>query len=256
MLFTIWENSVALASGIWFEKFSHKKRSKTYTFGYRRFSLLSALLLNVFLIVGALFMSISAISRFFGTHEVLPQGMFVLAIFGVAVNGLAFWRMHKSQQGKQHNSQAMMLHFLEDVLGWVAVLVGSILIYFTKWYWIDPLISIGISIFILSNAVPNLLQVMKIFMQAIPDDFDVAYLVEGLQSLNGVKNVHAVQVWTLDGDEHVLTAHLQVPENQLENSDLIREKAIQFLNDNHIHHVTIQIESKTLCETCQEEILA
>tara|TARA_Y100000782_G_C10187460_1_gene267623 strand:+ start:838 stop:1722 length:885 start_codon:yes stop_codon:yes gene_type:complete len=240
-------DSIAIGTGIWLEKLAHKKRTPTYTYGYKRFSPLSAVILSVFLISGSSIMLVKSGIELFQPHQVDPFGMFWLAVLGVAINALAFYRIYK--QEKEHhsvNTRAIMLHFMEDVLGWVAVLVGGAVIYFTNWYWIDPLISVGISIYILSQAIPNLINTVKIFLQAVPDTVDPKAIQDTLHNINGVTDLHDFHLWTLDGNYHILSLHLVI--NKSENTETIRQKALEILERKKIDHSTIQIE--TVGEKC------
>ncbi len=241
-------DSIALGIGIWLEKYAKKKPSVTFTFGYKRFSLLSACVLSTILIVGSVAMIVKSVENFFNPHEVLSSGMIFLAVLGVFINGLAFWRLSKQENKHKANSRAMLLHFLEDVLGWIAVLIGAVVIYFTGWYWIDAVLSFGIALFILYNAIPNLFSVFKIFLQMAPAKIDVQLLLEKLRSVEKVQEIHRLYVWTEDGDSHIATLHALVSEENLSKSDAIREEIKKILNENHIHNTTIQIESIKCCE--------
>ena len=236
-------DSIALGLAILFEKYSNKKPTNQYTFGYRRFSLLSAYVLNLILIIGSLTMIYKSIEKLFTPYEVTSWGMILLAIFGLIINGVAFWRMHQSGGKDQYNSRAMMLHFLEDVLGWVAVLVGGIIIHFTQWFWIDTLLSLVIATFILYNAIPNWLNVTKIFLQKAPEQINLEELKTQLQTPDSVKNIHKLQLWTQDGHSHVATMHALIAEDKLSQTDSIREQLQEILRSFHINQATIQVEA-------------
>lgn len=241
-------DSIALGLGIWLEKYSNKKPTNQYTFGYRRFSLLSAYVLSLILIIGSGVMIYKSIEKLFTPYEVTSWGMILLAIFGLIINGIAFLRMYKSGAKDQYNSRAMMLHFLEDVLGWVAVLVGGIIIHFTQWFWIDALLSLAIAAFILYNAIPNWLNVTKIFLQKAPEQVNLEALKTELQTIEGIKNVHKLQLWTQDGHSHVATMHALVAEDKLSQTDNIRKQLQKVLHHFHINQATIQVEA-----ICNEE---
>src|SRR5690606_34982471 len=163
-------DTIAIGSGVWLEKLSKKGRNPTYSYGFKRFSLLSAILLSGFLLTGSSIMLVKSALHLFSPKVVDDQLMLAMAVIGIVVNGIGFWRIYKEERNHGNNSKAVMLHLLEDVLGWVAVLIGSIIIYFTGWYWIDPLLSILIALFIISRTIPNLVASAKIFLQAVPDD--------------------------------------------------------------------------------------
>lgn len=239
-------DSIALAIGIWLEKYSKKEPTLRYTFGYKRFSLLSACILNTILIVGSGIMIFKSIENIINPEEVTSLGMAGLAFLGIMVNGLAFWRMNRANHKDSANKKAMTLHFLEDVLGWVAVLLGGILIYFTQWYWIDGVLSLGIALFILYNAIPSLISVFKIFLQVAPQKIDVPNLITEIKLVDKVQNLHQFYIWTEDGESHIATMHILISEKDIAHSDTIREELTKLLDAKHIHNVTIQIES-VLC---------
>src|SRR5690606_29460863 len=129
--------------------------------------------------IGAIVMIFNGITSFSVIKEVHSSGMFVLALLGIAVNGFAFIKIKNGNVSHHHthnhthalhdaNTKAIMLHLLEDVLGWVAVLTGAVVMYFTQWFWIDGLLTIVIALFIGYNAIKNLWQTFTVLLQAIP----------------------------------------------------------------------------------------
>ncbi|GIZ14007.1 cation diffusion facilitator family transporter [Capnocytophaga catalasegens] len=243
-------DSIALGLAIWLEKYANRKPSEQYTYGYRRFSLLSAYILSTILIIGSVIMIYNAVEKLFTPYQVTTWGMILLALFGLLINGIAFWRMHQSGAKNQYNSRAMMLHFLEDVLGWVAVLVGGVVIYFTQWFWIDAILSLGIATFILYNAIPNWLNVTKIFLQKAPEQVNLKELTKQLQATQCVVNIHKLQLWTQDGHSHVATMHALVSQDRLSQTDSIRKQLQEVLHNFHINQAIIQVEA--ICnEKCE-----
>lgn len=241
-------DSLAIGLGIWFEKISGRKRSDGYSYGYKRFSLLSALILSVFLLGGSLVMLVNAGARLFQAQEVDSEGMLWLSLLGIAANGVAFLKVKGGEDHHHHdhgphdhhnqNSKAIMLHLLEDVLGWVAVLVGAIIIYFTHWYWVDPLLSILIALFIISRAVPNLLHTLKIFLQSVPEHLNITLIKEEISKIEGVQGLHDIHAWTLDGNYNVMSMHVVADSARPQ----FRERIEQILTSNKVHHPTVQIE--------------
>ena len=244
-------DAVAIGWAVLLEKYSKKKGTSHYTYGYRRFSLLSAVIMSVILIVGWVLMMISAIKSFFEPKVVNSIGMLFLAILGIAVNGFAFWRIKQwwnwhdhSHAGHSHshdnNTKAVMLHLLEDVLGWVAVLIWSIVMYFTGRYWIDGVLTIGIACYILYNATRNLLSTASIFLQSAPEDVSIQNLNKDLLALTPIKDVHDIHVWSLDGSYTVGSLHIVVDKNLTKDQ---RNDILTTMKNNHIDHPTIQIET-------------
>jgi cobalt-zinc-cadmium efflux system protein len=243
-------DSLAIGLGIWFEKISGKERSEHYSYGYKRFSLLSALILSVFLLGGSIVMLVNAGTKLFQAQEVDSEGMLWLSLLGIAANGLAFLKVkgggnhhhhdHGPHDHHNQNSKAIMLHLLEDVLGWVAVLIGAIVIYFTHWYWIDPLLSILIAVFIISRAVPNLKHTLKIFLQSVPEHLNISFIKGEISKIEGVQGLHDIHAWTLDGNYNVMSMHV-VTEGIRPK---VREQIENILLANKVHHPTVQIELK------------
>ncbi len=238
-------DAMAIGLAVILEKISRKKRDNHYTYGYRRFSLLAAIIMSVILLVGAVLMSIEAIQSFSEPKTVNSVGMFGLAIFGIAVNGVAFlrikyWNWH-SHDGHEHsnNGRAVMLHLLEDVLGWIAVLVWSALMYFTGRYWIDGVLVLGIAIFIVYNATNNLLDTMKILLQSVPENISVDEIKKKLLALTNIEDVHDIHVWSIDGEYVVASMHIVIKKNLTKEQ---HKDIINILNHHHIDHPTIQFE--------------
>lgn len=261
-------DAIAIGLAVFLEKKAGKKRTAKFSYGYRRFSLLSALGLSVFLLTGAVIMCIGAYNSFVNPHVVNSRGMLLLAILGIAINGFAFLRVKKSQQHNHdgilhhehknmhphehnHNSKAIMLHLLEDVLGWVAVLVGAAIIYFTNWYWIDGILAIAIALFIGFNAIKNLIATMKIMLQSVPDNIDIKQLTSELTAIDGVEDIHDFHVWSMDGHYHIASLHAVIDPGIKPDKD-IRKDIAQLLSQHKILHPTIQLETTNDCglENC------
>ncbi|WP_292268383.1 cation diffusion facilitator family transporter [Butyricimonas sp.] len=262
----VWTNSVAIISdavhdfgdafsiGVSFflERYSKKRRTRTFTYGYKRFSTLGALINSIVLLVGSVFVFMETIPRLFHPAEVNYSGMMWLAIAGLAVNGFAALRLMK---GNSISQRAVMLHLLEDVLGWLAVLVGSLVIRYTGWYFIDPLLSVCIGIFILTNVCRNLYAIFRILLQATPEHIPEDKVKLVLEGVPGVKEVHDLHVWTLDGEKNIASAHLIVPD-VVSREDVIKVKheAVDKLKEMGIDHLTVEIEYESEgCYSCPDE---
>lgn len=236
-------DTIAIGSGVWLEKLSKKGRNPTYSYGFKRFSLLSAILLSGFLLTGSSIMLVKSALDLFSPKVVDDQLMLAMAVIGIVVNGIGFWRIYKEERNHGNNSKAVMLHLLEDVLGWVAVLIGSIVIYFTGWYWIDPLLSILIALFIISRTIPNLVASAKIFLQAVPDDVLVENIQNEILSVNGVHTIHDVHIWTMDGDYHVMSLHIVLEEKNAEKEESILQQVVSIAEKYNVKHPTVQFEA-------------
>jgi len=251
-------DAVAIGLAVWMEKVSTKKRTPGFSYGYKRFSLLSAVGMSVFLLVGMSLMIISAVKSFFQPEEVNSVGMLWLALLGILINGFAFLRIkqsgghshhgHSHSHGSNFNSRAIMLHLLDDVLGWVAVLAGATVMYFTNWYWIDGVLTIAIALFIGFNAVKNLINTMKVILQSTPENVNVEKMIAELNGIKGVENIHDVHVWSMDGNYNVGSLHAVVNVSDENEERVILESISRLMEKHHIQHPTIQIEKfKTHC---------
>lgn len=237
-------DSIAIAASMILEKKAVEGRTQTYTYGKRRFSTLAAFITSLILIIGSVIIIFEAVPRFFHPAEVKINGMLWMAVLGVIFNGLALLRLRSGSKNSL-NQRAVMLHMMEDALGWVAVLLGAIVMHYTHWYWIDPLLSVGIALFIFYNASRNIIAVLKIFLQAAPDDFKEQDLKTELEQLAGVVRVDNLHCWTMDGESNVLTVNLTVPGNYTaRQSKELLHNARRIITGQNIHYTTIQIEAE------------
>ena len=237
-------DSVALTSSLVLEKKAKKKPDKIRTFGYGRLSMFSATLSAIFLVSGSVFILSQAVPRIFSPEHVDGFGMMWIAIIGIAVNLLAFLKVRR---GQSINENIISWHMLEDVLGWIAILFGSILIQFWDNHQIDSILTIGITVFIMFGVFKNLKKSVNIFLQGVPDHIDMKKVRQTILSIKGVKRLHDVHVWSIDGENDVFSGHVVVEQNSLKNSDMIRKEIKDNLEKCHIEHSTIEIESENFC---------
>lgn len=199
-------DSLSLGLAWAMQRLARRQPDEIFSYGYRRLSLLSALLTCLVLVIGSVLVLAEAIPRLI--HPQMPNvdGMIAFALLGTAVNGYAAWRTH---QGGTLNERVVSWHLIEDVLGWVAVLIGAIAMKFGQWPLLDPLLSIGLSLFVISGVFRSLTATLRLFLQAAPEGFSAATLQRELQSVPGVVAAHNLRVWSLDGESHVLTVVLE-----------------------------------------------
>lgn len=233
-------DSLSLGLSWYFQNKAQKGRDDTYTFGYGRFSLLGAVINSAVLLIGSVFILKEAIPRLWTPETTKPEGMFALAIVGILFNGFAVWRL---QKGTSINERVVSLHLLEDVLGWVAVLIGSVLIYFFDWHIVDPILSIGVTVFILFNVFRGLKDSFKVFLQARPDGLDLDELTQEINAIDGAEQMHDLHVWTMDGEYVVASLHVvtQATDPQLLVS--LRQKIREVFYNKNIEHVTIELHT-------------
>lgn len=221
-------------------RFSEKDSNNDFTYGYRRLSLLGALINGLVLIAGSVWVLSEAIPKLLQPEMPVVEGMLGLAILGVMVNGFAAYKL---SHGKTLNEKVLNWHLLEDVLGWVAVLIVSVVLLFVDWPILDPALSIVFTLYILFNVGKNLWSTTRLFLQAAPDKSLSESLHRSLSTLDDVRSVHHLHLWSLDGEHHVLTAHLVLQraltlEQQLNLKRIIADRLSEF----ELAHTTIEFE--------------
>lgn len=230
---------LVLGTAWYLQRVATKGRDATYSYGYGRYSMLGGWLTSVVLIVGAIAVLVVTIPKLWSPVTPDPVGMMGIALFGLAMNGFAAWKLHG---GGTLNERGAYLHLLEDVLGWAAVLVGGAIIHFTGWAIVDPLLSVGISCFILFNAVSTLRKGTGILMQGIPPSIDMQAMRTQLMALPHVTDLHDQHTWTLDGTLVIHTVHLVVAEVDLKTALATKALARTALSELGVHHATIELE--------------
>lgn len=234
-------DSLALLFSYFAEKMSHRQADKKFTFGYRRFSILSAFINGLILLIGSIFVIYEAIQRVFSPEVVKPEGMFWLAILGIAVNAFAAYKMSKNEG---LNPKMVMYHLLEDLLGWVAVLIVSVILLFKPWYILDSILSILISLIILRGVYKNLIKVGLIFLQHFPDEIEINKIETKIKNLELVQDIHALKGWSLDSETFYLRFHIKVPEDTvIKVLDKLKIEIKIILESHKVTSSTIEFES-------------
>ena len=244
---------LSLGLAWYFQKVAKRGSDTSYSYGYKRFSLLGAIINSVVLVTGSILILTVAIPRIIHPVAANTQGMFLLAILGVVVNGAAVFRLKK---GSSINEKVVSLHLLEDVLGWLAILIGSVVMHFFNVPVLDPIMSVGIACFVLYNVFKNMRHSLRIILQGIPDEVDMTDISEHLLHFGGVESVHDLHVWSVDGTYNVLTVHV-VLNNSLDMEKLAELKAAirDSLKEEGIQHATIEFETsdeRCVFEKCCE----
>jgi len=240
-------DSFALGSAWFMERLSLKKGDALYSYGYRRFSLLGALISAALLMAGSLFILFQAVPRIFHPEDAYAPGMVLFALMGIAVNGAAVLRL-KGSTGM--NARMVAWHLLEDVLGWAAVLAVSIILLFRNIPFLDPLLSCLITIYVLANVMKNLGATFGIFMQGVPEGTDIEAIDKNIRSIDHVMGTHHTHIWSLDGTHHVLTTHVVVDREATQDMILmIKEQIRTILQAHGMVHSTVEIEYS--CEECR-----
>ncbi len=237
-------DSVALITAYVAEKKARRPADLKRTYGYQRLSLFSALFAGIVLVAGSLFILSVAIPRLLNPEHTNAPGMIGLAVVGIVVNGLGMWKL---KQGQSQNEKVLSWHLLEDVLGWTVILIGGIIIYFWDNHIIDPIMTIGFTIFVLWGVARNLKGTFNIFMQGVPDYIAVNKVKQSLLEIKGIKRIHDIHIWSLDGEINIFSGHIVVGEDILQNPDNMKKKIKHVLTKHHLAHSTIELESENFC---------
>ena len=234
-------DAVSIGISYFMERKSKKKANNKYTYGYIRYSVLGGVITTTILLVGSILVIIGAVKRIINPVEVKYNGMIILAIIGVILNFIA---AYVTREGDSINQKAVNLHMLEDVLGWIVVLIGAIVMNFTDIKIIDPIMSIGVALFILINSLKNLKQVLDLFLEKTPNDIDIEELKNHLLKINGVDDIHHIHVWSIDGYNNYATMHIVSKSKNINN---IKKEIREELEEHNICHAILETEDE-ICD--------
>ena len=236
-------DAASIGLSYFLEKKSKQQPDETYTYGYARYSVIGSMITTLILLLGSVLVICNAVGRLIEPMPIHYDGMIVFALVGVCVNfGAAF----VTREGGSLNQKAVNLHMLEDVLGWAAVLVGAVVMRFTDWGFIDPALSLALSLFIGINALKNLKRVLDIFLEKTPAGVDPEEITHHLVQIPGVESIHHLHIWSMDGYRHSATLHAVVTEEYGPVKQAIKEE----LSEHGITHVTVELESRY--EHCED----
>lgn len=239
-------DALSIGMAYYLEKLSRKQPDNKYTYGYMRYSVLGSVITTIILIVGSVLIIWNSVDRIYHPVIINYDGMMVFAVIGMLINlGAAF----VTHGGSSLNQKAINLHMLEDVLGWVVVLVGAVVMKLTDISIIDPLMSIGVALFILINATRMLIQAIDLFMEKVPDEIDIEEIKEHLMNIHGVDDIHHLHIWSLDGQRNYATVHVAtVYDDYREVKQMVKKEMAK----HGITHVTIEIELDD--EVCTDKL--
>jgi cobalt-zinc-cadmium efflux system protein len=233
-------DSLSLGVSWYFEKISKKERDSNFSYGYKRFSVLGAIVNSIILTTGSILIVIEAIPRLFDPVMPKTEGMMLLAIGGLIVNGIAAYRLSK---GHSLNERVVYLHLMEDVLGWAATLIVALVLHFKAIPLLDPLLSILIAGYVLFNVYRNIKASISIILQVTPEEIDPECIENAIKAIPEVMDVHDCHIWTMDGDYHILSIHVVIS-NALDLSQIseLKERIKTKLKDHKIDHITLEFE--------------
>jgi len=231
-------DAISIGMAGYFQRLSTKEANERYGFGHQRFSLLGAVFTALVLIVGSVLVLYHSIPRLFNAEAVNYQGMFWLSIVAIIANGYSAWLLSR---GSSHNESVLNLHMMEDLLGWIGVLVVSIILHFTDWYVLDPLLSIAIALFILYKTWTIFKETVEIFLEATPKHLSKSDIEESILKLDDVSNISHLHIWSIDGVEHAMTVTISTTESSIDRHNHIKEQIHELVSHHNITHKTIEI---------------
>lgn len=240
-------DAMSIGASYFLERKSKKQPDEVYTYGYARYSVIGGIITTLVLLIGSGAVIYNAILRIITPTEINYDGMIIFAIFGVIVN---FAAAYFTREGDSINQRAVNLHMLEDVFGWVVVLIGALVMKFIPIEGIqiiDPIMSIGVAIFILINSVRNLKEVLELFLEKMPRSIQINEIKEHILHIDGVLGVHHIHIWSMDGQKNYATMHVVSNGDSRKIKEAIREE----LREHGIGHVTLELEGEG--EECAEE---
>lgn len=233
-------DSVSLGLSWYLEKYATKEKDERFSYGYRRFSLLGGLINTVVLISGSLIIIFEAVPRLFAPEAVHARGMLLFAVVGILINGLAVLRMRGS---RKLNVQIVAWHLFEDVLGWLAILLVSIIMLFKDIRILDPLLSMLITLYVLYHVAGSLKKTLGLFLQAVPEEIDISRIEQNIRKIDHVRTTHHTHVWSLDGEHHVLTTHVVIDNQTSREQALeIKNQIRHLVKSMQLAHVTVEFE--------------
>ncbi len=231
-------DAASIGISYYLEKKSKHKPNYKYTYGYVRYSTLAAFITTIILLSGSLFVIYNAINRLFNPIDINYDGMIIIAFIGILFNIIA---VYKTKGGHSLNQEAVNLHLLQDALSWIIVLIGSILIKFTKINYIDSIMSLVISIYIIIHSLKHLKIILDLFLEKTPNNVNIRKIKKELLENKNIISIDHIHVWSLDGYNNYATLHAIINNDEVEN---MKEYIKDYLKKENISHSTIEIERK------------
>ena len=228
-------DATSIGISYFLERKSKHRPDEKFTFGYARFSVIGSVITTLILLLGSVAVIFNAVNRILHPAAIHYDGVIVFAVIGMCVNAIAAFA---TRDGKSLNQKAVNLHMLEDVLGWVVVLIGAVIMRFTDLVIIDPILSIGIAIFIMVHAVDHLKEAVELLLQKAPHNIHMGELRTHLMGVPGVLDVHHIHIWSMDGQSNCATMHVVTDEDP----HLMKERIREELHEHDITHATLELE--------------
>ena len=236
-------DAISIGISYFMERKSKKQADNKYTYGYIRYSVLGGVITTTILLVGSILVIISAIKRLIHPVEVNYSGMIIFAIIGVILNFIA---AYVTKDGDSINQKSVNLHMLEDVLGWLLVLIGAIIMNYTDIRILDSLMSIGVALFILFHSIKNLKKVLDLFLEKTPEDIDIEELKKHLLKIKDVEDIHHIHIWSIDGFNNYATMHIVSKSKDITK---VKKEIREELTEHNICHAILETEE----EACDDK---
>jgi len=228
-------------------KLSRRTRDLKYTFGLKRAQIIAAIINSSVLVAISIYLFKEAFLRIIEPRNIEGFTMIWVALIGLGAN-VAGTLLLKKGAKKNMNIRSTYLHLLSDALSSMGVVIGGVLIYFENVYWVDPFLTILISVYILKESFAILKDALNIVLMASPQSISLNSIKDTLESINGVRNIHHVHLWQLDEKDVHFEAHAEVPDLKISQTDKILAQMKSVLKEKFgINHVTIQFE----CNICE-----
>lgn len=237
-------DAASIGISYFLEKKSKKQPDKTYTYGYLRYSVIGSVITTLILLIGSVLVVVNAINRILNPVAINYNGMIIFAVVGVVVNFLA---AYFTRDGHSLNQKSVNLHMLEDVLGWAVVLIGAVVMKFTDFALIDPILSIGVAVYIFIHAFTHLKEALNLFLEKTPDDISVEEITHHISEIEGVLGVHHIHIWSIDGNQNYATMHIVTNSEHSKIKKAVKEE----LKEHGIIHATLELENEH--EHCEDE---
>ncbi len=220
-----------------------KVRSNSkYTYGYRKTSILAALFNSMILLVSIGAIAYEAVQRFFNPEPLPGKTIAIVAGIGILINTATALMFLKNKE-KDINIKSAYLHLMADAMVSAALVVGGIIIYYTNWFWLDPVLSIIIAIVILVSTWSLLKESLRLSLDGVPKDIDLEQIKQEAFKITGIKNIHHIHVWALSTNENAMTGHVVIDTNATKNQvKVIKDSLKHKLQHLNIQHMTLETE--------------
>ncbi len=231
-------------------KLAQKAASAAYTFGYKKATILASLINAILLVVVVVGIISEAIERLTAPMEVMGMSLVVVAAIGVVINTISAFLFFKDQK-KDINIKGAFIHLLVDALVSVGVVVSGLVIYYTGWNIIDPIISIGIALIIIFSTWGLLKESIRLTIDAVPKGIDLPKVKDEILAVKGVLGAHHIHIWAISSTINALTAHIEIAPSSSEEMQPIKEEIKDKLHHMNIAHATLEFE--TVEEDCKHK---